>query len=464
MKTIRSFDVFDTLLSRRYINSDIIWDQMEKSHGIQGFASNRKAADTGSRNLKQIYQTMASANHIPADQVNAFCSDEIAREKELAFPIKENIDRVRDGDLLVSDMYMSGEDILNLVRSVGLEKQVTIFQSNGDKSTGAFWDRMKGKLDLEYHLGDNIHSDVQMPLSRGFNGVHYPNNLTPRENYLLENKMTHLGLLIREIRLRNHEKDFDALFSVANQENLFWLFVACEMLHRKYSDKKIVFLGRDCQLMHKIYNAYYSVQSYYLPFSREVALNQTEEAVQYLKHFTTEDSVLVDISSTGRTWEIICKNHPFNVEVMVYSDLYWYSENKPSIHDSFSSIHRNSIIGPTSIILEIFNCGDHGKIRHIDIIEGVPVCRFGETEFPKEVIDVIHKPVNDAVALKAYYSSITKELADLTIEELEAISAHLMTSISSIPKNFINALNPKDNTYIMDEFDRKEAEYLNSIS
>ena len=465
MHKIRSFDVFDTLLSRRYIDSRVIWEELGQRYGIDSFAANRITADTGSRSLIQIYEAMELAGQIPSHlTIDELYEAELECEKKYAFPIKENIDKVRNGDIFVSDMYMSGKDVLNLTRSIGMDKQVTIYQSNGDKSSGAFWDRMKGKLDLEYHLGDNAHSDVSMPLSRGFNAVHYPNGLTGREEFFINNGLLHLGLLLREVRLRNYEETYAPLFAIANQDNLSWLFIACEIIFRKYPGKEIVFLGRDCQLMHKIYNAFFSVKSYYLPFSREVAMKQPEEAVAYLKHYTTNNSIFVDISSTGRTWEIICEHHPFNVEAMVHSDTYWYSQDKPTLPETFSYIHRNSIIGSTSIILEVFNCGDHGKLKYIDIVEGVPIGRFGETELPKEAIEVIHKPVNDAVVLKNHYSAISNELMQVGLEELEAISATLMVNISNIPKSSINLLNPNNNMYIMDEFDRKEAEYLDIVS
>ena len=94
----------------------------------------------------------------------------------------------------------------------------------------------------------------------------------------------------------------------------------------------------------------------------------------------------------------------------------------------------------------------------------MPICKFGETELPKEAIKVIHKPIDDAVALKDYYKNIVEELSQLDWEELEIMSASMMRDISNIPKDFINVLNPKDNKYIIDEFDKKEAEYLDSVS
>ena len=457
---IRSFDVFDTLFARRYVNSNIIWDSMERDCAIEGFAQHRRAADTGGRNLKQIYQAMAADGHILEEDIDSFCAVELLAEKSLIFPIKENLDKVRDGDLLVSDMYMQGPDILNLVRSVGMDKQVTIYQSNGDKATGAFWDRMKGILDLEYHLGDNAHSDVQMPLSRGFNAVHYPNtnSMTEIEEYLISIDLNHLGLLLREIRLRNYEPEYAPFLEIANQKNLLLIFLFCEMLHRKYGNRQIVFLGRDCQLTQRIYNTYYNVRSYYLPFSREVAFKDPDSAVHYLKTHAPEGSVLVDISSTGKTWEVICNKHPFDVEVFIHSDTYWYSKEKPVVPETFGYIHTNSVIGGTSIILEIFNCGDHGKVKNIDVINGVALCSFGETELTEELIRVIHKPVNDAVDLSTHYSKITFELSKLDSDTLSVLSANLLVNISNTPREQLNI------NGVLDEFDRKEEQYLDNVS
>ena len=468
MEKIRSFDVFDNLFARRYINSNPIWDLMEQVSKIPNFASNRKSADNANRNLTQIYEAMASSGQITEDKIEDLRALEVAYEQELIFPIKENIQKVRDGDILVSDMYMSGPDILKLVRSVGMDKQVTIYQSNGDKATGAFWNKMKGKLDLEYHLGDNIHSDVNAPNSYGFNGVHYPNtnSLTNIEQNLINNGLSNLGLLIREIRLKNYEQEYQVYFDVANQKNLVWIFIACELLFRKYKGRKLVFLGRDCQLMYKIYSLFFDIRTYYLPFSRAVALSQPEESVQYLKSQTFEDSVLVDISSTGRTWEILCKKHPFNVEVLIYSDTFWYSENKPTLPETFSYIHQNSVIGDTNIILEIFNCGNHGKLREIQIVENLPICKYGNTELPQDVINVIHKPVNEAVELrkKFQYVDLVKELSKIDRDILLRMSTELLKEICATPKNSLNIMDVKTSKRIIDDFEEKENMYLEKVA
>jgi len=465
----RSFDVFDTLLARRYIDSKIIWNTLENQYEIVGFMQARMDADTGNRNLKGIYNALIECNVLTEDKAYEVYTAELKMEKSLAFPIKENIDKVRNGDILVSDMYLHASEILDLTRSIGMDKQVSIYQSNGDKSTGAFWSKMQGKLDLEYHLGDNINSDVNKPSEYGFNSVHYPNttSLTQIEDLFINNGMTHLGLLIRETRLMDYSSKYGTYLDIANQKNLPWLFVACELLYRKYNNKEIVFLGRDCQLLYKVYSAYFNARAQYLPFSREVALNQPREATEYIKHYISNDSILVDISSTGKTWEIICGIYPFNVEVFIHSDLYWYSSSKPVTPNTFTSFHKNSVIGGTSIIIEIFNCGDHGKLRSIDMIEGLPVGKFSNVaELPNEIIDIIHRPVNNAIELrlKGHYAALTSELSKVDTEILLSISANLLVGMSSIDKTTLNIINLDDGKYIMDEFDKKESEYLNNVS
>ena len=103
MHKIRSFDVFDTLLSRRYIDSRVIWEELGQRYGIDSFAANRITADTGSRSLIQIYEAMELAGQIPSHlTIDELYEAELECEKKYAFPIKENIDKVRNGDIFIS--------------------------------------------------------------------------------------------------------------------------------------------------------------------------------------------------------------------------------------------------------------------------------------------------------------------------------------------------------------------------
>ena len=402
MEKINSFDVFDTIFGRRYFDNSPILDLIEKITKIPNFVQERKNADDGRRNLNEIYEYLNQIGSINSDQISQIKEMEIDLEMENIFPIKEMIDKIKYGDLLISDMYMSGSDILSLVRSVGMDKQVTIYQSAGDKRTGAFWNNaIQNNLQIATHYGDNAVSDVNNPKSVGINSYHSI-NVSESENYFITNKLNLIACLVREIRLRNDEQAHKHLFYTANQLNLPWLLFTCEMIYRKYKGTPLVFLARDCQLLYKLYNEFYE-RSYYLPFSRKVALNQTELAAGYLNNQIPKGATLIDISSTGRTWEKVCAVSPFNISVIIYSDIFHYSKEKPILPETFSWFSSNSVIGKTNELIELMNCGDHGYLDRIEQFGDIFLSKFGDMELDKDIVDVIHKPINDAVSLSSYY-------------------------------------------------------------
>ncbi len=137
---MNSFDVFDTLLARRFITSVPLFNQMEAELKIPDFQQRRVAADNGSRTLAEIYQEL----DLPENVMHR----EVELEFDNAVPIVQNLQRVQHGDLLISDMYMSASDILRMVRGVGLDKQVTIYQSNKGKSSGDVWRQLMAALGL----------------------------------------------------------------------------------------------------------------------------------------------------------------------------------------------------------------------------------------------------------------------------------------------------------------------------
>jgi hypothetical protein len=432
-KNMNSYDVFDTLIARRFVNNDPILLSIQQITQIPNFAEQRKMSDDGTRSLYQIYEDLANKGVIKSEQLMNFYKLETELEKSHTFGIKENIKKVRDGDLLISDMYFSGADILQLVRFAGCDKQVTIYQSNSDKRTGVLWDRLKDKNLIDVHLGDNIISDVENPRARGIRADHYIDaiQLTGVEQVLHKNKMDLLACLIREVRLKRNEEEYN-FFAPSNQLNLPLLVICSELLFRRHKSKKIVFLGRDCQLLYKIYNAFYE-NAYYIPFSRKIAYAQPTEASAYLKAHMPPNSVLIDMSSTGATWEKICKVYPFDIEVVIYSDLFHYTKEKPVLPNSFSWIFKNSDMGQTNEMVEVFNCGDHGVIEEvIDCGGGVYTARFGNNEMKSEQVAEIHSPINIAVETSKNYSDLRLQMATIPVSELEVLFSKLILQLCSI--------------------------------
>jgi hypothetical protein len=413
-----SYDVFDTLIARRFITNDYILQIIQSTSRNPMFLDARKAADNGNRSLYQIYQELVNQEIINESELMRFYKLEVELEKKHSFALS-NIDTVRDGDVLISDMYFSGADILELVRSAGCQSQVTIYQSNSDKRTGVLWDKLKG-IKLLSHTGDNITSDVENARERGFDAEHFVDAITFTgiEKVLLENKLSFLGCLVRETRLRNFYPKNRMLSDISCQLNLPMLLIACELLHRRHADENIVFLGRDCQLLYKLYNAFYR-NAYYIPFSRKVAYEQPEDAVGFLKAHMPPNAVLVDVSSTGATWEHLCKLHPFNVDVLIYSDVFHYNKTKPTLPSTFNFLMTNTQIGQTNEMIEVFNCADHGYLKSIKNHNGVYFAEFGGCEMGEDDLVDIHYPINLAVETAPNYgTNLATELSHMSHDNL----------------------------------------------
>jgi predicted HAD superfamily hydrolase len=447
----RSFDVFDTLIARRHYDTDTVLKDILSTKLLEA----RKAADTGNRSLHEIYQAIKDDGQLPEYVTVDDCvAMEVEAEERQVIGIKETMGLVQDGDILVSDMYLSGADILRLCRAAGLDKQVTIYQSNGDKRTGEFWQKMKGQLQVEAHFGDNHLADIQNAIAHGFNGVLYDkvSKVSSVENMLRANGLPSLSKLVREVRLSNHEPEHQYVFEMAHQLNLPWLFIACEMIYRARGlTRPLVFLGRDCQLMEQIYHTYYSTNTYYLPFSRQAAQDR-DAALVYLKTQAPKDAIYIDISSTGATWERL--NSGLEVFVLIYSDLYHYTPTKPDALAHISWATRNSTLGQTNEVLEVFNCADHGKLEKIELVNGVPLATFGKHEIYPHIVKVIHKPVNDATKLRGFYEKIVTELNKLPSDKLSDMLRQFSMSICA-------------NTAVLDKVDgylEKDQAYTHAVA
>lgn len=442
---MKSFDVFDTLIARRSITTHWVWVKMGKEFNLPNFHSQRSDPDDGSRSFLEIYDKLVEQGIIPENLKDAMMHREIELEIENSFPIQENMDKVSDGDMLISDMYLPGSVILQMVRAAGLNRQVTIYQSNADKGNGTVWKELTNSPP-ELHLGDNHLTDVQQPQSHGISTELYTgSSLTS-----IEKSLHNLGLLSREIRLRNNLTEFKNYFNLACEVNLPLIFVMLEQLHRKLKNRPIVFLGRDCQLMWRIYNAYYAT-AYYLPFSRKVAYNQPELAAEYIKLNCPKDAVLVDISSTGETWTFMSKYGNFDVVSIIYSD----SQPRSYLPNTFSYITKNSECGQTSLILEIMNCGDHGYLDNLEKIGNKLIkANFADPELPEGVIAATHYPIYDAVDLSQFYKTgVRQQLNSMSDKDL----ALLFNQLSSIISSQMDMLTS------LEEFHKKETDYHNQI-
>lgn len=429
---MNTFDVFDTLVARRYITSQKIWEIIESEFKITDFSKKRPLPDDGSKSFREIYECLCRNNYIPSGLIDILIKREIELEISNCYGIKENMDLVNHGDILISDMYLPPHVILQIVRSCGLNKQVTIYQSNNDKGNGKVWKDLKN-YPPEFHLGDNEHSDINQALNNKIYAKYTSiSKLNQLEIYLADNKLKHISLLIREIRLSNKiSKDFLAAASL----NLPLLFIFCEQIYRKFQSKDIFFLGRDCQILWNLYNHYYST-CYYLPFSRRVAYCQPELACNYLRNNLSDDYILIDLSSTGGTWKKMSEHGNFNVCSILFADSKSdkiYDQN--ALPNSFLFINPTSKIGVTNLNIELFNCANHGMCSRIEYInDKLLKIKIDQNELSQNHIFNTHEPISQACGKHIFYKNdIRDELKALSDDQLVQIASILIENICAFP-------------------------------
>lgn len=205
-----SFDVYDTLITRRTATPEGIFALMQKRLTesetyadypkllLQNFYLIRIESEKVARNtyisgdvyditLSQIYECIRLSAELSEEQIKRLMQLEIETELENSIPIIENIKKVRvlkekeERVVLISNMYL-GTDVIRRILA-GMDtvfENITIYVS-GDlgrtKGTGTLYQYVREKEDVEfsnwYHFGDNRILDVEIPNRFGIRAEHF---------------------------------------------------------------------------------------------------------------------------------------------------------------------------------------------------------------------------------------------------------------------------------------------------
>jgi len=192
---INSWDCFDTLIARYYHYPVSIFRLIQDITGDENFIERRKYAEKicSQKTLDGIYQ------HLPDHDPEL----ELQLEKEYSYPILENFNRINDGDIIVSDMYLNEEQILDILRYHGLNKDIRVYSTYGRKADGSIWDSLKDQYGIQYHTGDNAHSDVKQVRKNDLKAIYYGGSYLTNHEKLIERYSPYLSYWIKYIRLNN---------------------------------------------------------------------------------------------------------------------------------------------------------------------------------------------------------------------------------------------------------------------
>lgn len=301
---MNSWDCFDTLIARRFYYPRSIFNEVGKIINDPNFTEKRVLAEKKSKTktYEEIYSRLPNVNP----------NIELGLELEHNFPIIENMSKVKDGDLILSDMYLPKEFVMKLLRNCGLTANVDIIVTPDGKKKGWIWSQVKEKYNIDNHYGDNIKSDVNSARKNQINGIHtstFDFTSIEKKVYIED---TELACWMRYIRLQcPYEDNLKNIW--CDQANYNLPILALSSL--QFPNKKIAFTMRDCAFLQPLYENLIQKESVVLYSSRFCYENPTQEFIEYFKS-TTENCVIVDLIGSGKSITNFLNTHSINRECL----------------------------------------------------------------------------------------------------------------------------------------------------
>ncbi len=376
-----SFDVFDTLITRRTSTPRGVFLLMQKKKAkisaykdaSESFAELRYEAEHNAEkfysdkeiDIYDIYSVLAERLHLEDNQIEELIELEISTEIECVIPRTEYIDlvksKVRDKErvILISDMYLKSDHIRRILRSVDpVFENLPLYVScecGGTKANGKLYSFVRDKESIEYedwqHYGDNIISDHNIPLLFGIKPISvkaYPIS-TIEKNIMKQfhveeeyDPQLFLGI-IKELCDRDQEYAYK-MGTICGGAILFpyvrWI------VDEAFSKgiRKLFFMSRDGYILRKIAKQIINdkgldIETEYIYVSKDVlrAEGKSGELTEgYLKRFLSDDNfAFVDFQGTGNSLVSIASRLGIKIRGFYYLlngdphrdnvELFWYT-------------------------------------------------------------------------------------------------------------------------------------------
>jgi hypothetical protein len=300
-KQIHSFDIFDTLLARTVKNPIDIFYIIEKKYPYNNFLKIRIESQKKSNGtMDDIYVQFKKITNESDDNIKKIREFELTTEMTNTIPILCNILKINDGDILVSDMYLSHDEIMKLLHFHNIKKNIELYVTPFGKLNGEIWNKLIQKYEFIDHIGDNIHSDINMAKKYKIKGIlTNSHKFTQIESNLISINYD-ICCIFRKFRLMNPYYENTIENKLYNQQiefNIPLLLFMC----KKISDilinenrNTVLFLSRDGCLIIKLFEFLYpQFTSIYCHSSRHMNVNYNDDYISYLKNIYTKDSCLI---------------------------------------------------------------------------------------------------------------------------------------------------------------------------
>jgi hypothetical protein len=303
---VTSWDVFDTLLARFVPHPHAALHQVVARHA--GFLERRLAAQNALDRfgrpyvLRDIYRQMADSGMDQALVRTCMC-EELAAERAMLIPIRRNLERVEPTDLIISDMYLSPEQISDFLFDIGgLEMHRPIVRSNWGKHTGTVWPHVLRRYVLRRHVGDNPKSDIEVPARYNITSELVTDaQATPWEQSLDQTGLGRLALIQREVRLRSTPPDAGAFHAAVAGPYLTLLAAYAWHLVHRFGAADYAFLSRSADEAARVFAALHpELAVRQLDLTRRLTRDAHNDGL--FAGAVTPSTIVVDMVGTGRSF------------------------------------------------------------------------------------------------------------------------------------------------------------------
>jgi len=409
-RTIRSFDVFDTLIARDCIDPHIIFARAETLMKDPGFADDRRKAEqlvsSRSYTVDDIYNELAKMRGWSQEQRDAAQAAEIFLELEAVVPIAENLAQVRDGDIAVSDMYLPEEVLRMLLKKAGLAKEIGVVVESHGKRSGEVWPQLLAKYHIEQHLGDNLAADVHSPERFGIASRHTSIAAPdPVESWLISSGLHDLARIIRRARLSTWSEDpaIRQLQLIQIRFNFPILLLSSILLTRFLHAKKagsVLFCSRDCRLWSELFGVVKKqmgaeANELYFYTSRQARIKASPSYRRYAASALRDDAVVVDICGSGWSLSHLMQNLGIRAPLFFLQRLPKiddYEKMRPTPNGLEMQAIVDGIVAPGSNdFLEMANYADHPQVVDVDYVRNTPHPIFAAERRPAGTLAMIRE-------------------------------------------------------------------------
>jgi len=441
---VDSWDVFDTLLTRFMPDPNFVFQFLD--HKYPGFAAARLGAQQALDQLRkpyvihEIYAQMRRAG-LPEAQSRLYLAEELATERALMFPIKSAVSLFTPQDIILSDMYLSGEQITRLLADIcGLHGCAPVIRSNWGKSSGTIWPKLLEHYVIRTHHGDNPHADYAVPRKFGINcALRRHTDHTDWEKILIGQGFDQLARIQREARLRTLQ-DAAGLFETlaAGPYLTLLLAFASHLPFRFGATASYAFLSRDADDLAATFRALHpAIPSFNIDISRRLASNPANDVM--FRNLLSPGCVLVDLVSTGRSVRGLLDRA--GISGATFMTLLFLDQLMRPGDPAFSGqhLHAASAFGGNHFALELLLQSPYPPVSAmaLDAPSGGIIRTFGSPELrPAEYNMIMTKTALVTAFLASLSSRRMPPLAERQTQNLVELSLREILSSKLEPSQF----------------------------